>query len=101
MVGDTLRFSTAARLVAGEARRLGLRPPGYRSPPGIAGAMRTIRRTGDATMVAVAIRGRPLADVVADLIEGVVVANGLAGPEAMRCRRRLVAAVDAAQRAAA
>ncbi len=101
MQTDSLGFTVAARVVAAEARRMGLAVPGFRSPPRLPGATRTIRRSASGAMVAVVARGRPLADVVADLIEGVVVANTLAGQAAVRCRRRLAHAVDSAQRAAA
>jgi hypothetical protein len=94
MHADSLRFSAAAQIVAAEARRLGLTVPGFRSPPGITGATRTIRRGPDGGVVSIAVRGRPQADVVADLIEGVVVANGLIGGAAVRCRRRLAGALD-------
>lgn len=43
--------------------------------------------------VAVAVRGRPWAAVVADMIEGVVVANRLTAPLADRLRTELWAAV--------
>ena len=95
MPADSLRFSTAAHVVAAEARAMGLRPPSFRSPPGVPGAVRTIRRRPGAPVVAVLVRGRPLTDVMADLIEGVVVANELRGSQAVRCRRRLAAALDA------
>lgn len=87
----------AARLVAAEARRHGLLAPGFRSPPGLAGARRTIRRlpTGG-TMIAVRLRDRSLAEVVADMVEGVVVANGLRGADAARWRARLTAAAGVA-----
>jgi hypothetical protein len=98
MPADSLRFTVMARAVAAESRRLGLRVPSFRSPPGLDGAPRTIRRRPDAATIAVAIRGRPVADVVADLIEGVIVTNGLRGDAAVRCRRRLTASVDAVQR---
>jgi len=46
-------------------------------------------------VVAVAVRGRPFVDVVADMVEGVVVANGLQGVAATRVRTVLhEAAVD-------
>jgi hypothetical protein len=99
MPADSLRFTVMARAVAAESRRLGLRVPSFRSPPRLDGAARTIRRRADEATIAVVIRGRPVADVVADLIEGVVVANGLKGDAAVRCRRRLAACVDATQRA--
>jgi hypothetical protein len=94
MAAESLRFSVIARSVAAEARQLGLRVPAFRSPPRLQGATRTIRRRDGSVLVAVVIRGRPVADVVADVIEGVVVANGLRGPAAARCRRRLASAVD-------
>jgi hypothetical protein len=98
---DSVSFSVMARAVAGEARRLGLTVPAFRSPPLLNGATRTIRRRAGGPMIAVARRGRPAADVAADLIEGVVVANGLSGARAVRCRRRLAAALDAIAHGAA
>jgi hypothetical protein len=76
-------FSAAARLLAGEARRHGLVAPAFRSPPRLHGARRTIRRFADGTcLVSVRVRDREVADVIADLVEGVLVANGLAGQAA-------------------
>ena len=87
---SSIRFSAAARLVAAEARDAGLVVPGFRSPPRITGADRTVRRRPDGgAIVAVRVRGRPFAAVANDLVEGVVAVNGLAGDEADRCRRRL------------
>ena len=87
---SSIRFSVAARLVAAEARAAGLVVPGFRSPPRITGADRTVRRRPDGgAIVAVRVRGRPFAAVANDLVEGVVAVNGLAGNEADRCRRRL------------
>jgi len=89
-----VQFAAAVRSVALEARRLGLEVPGFRSPPRLPGADRTLRRrAGAAPAVAVRVTGRPFAAVVADLVEGVVVANGLAGPAADRARRRLLDAL--------
>ncbi len=86
----TLRFAAAARALAAEARRQGLIVPGFRSPPRLNGADRTLRRRpAGGTSVAVRIRGRPWSAVLADLIEGVVVANRLVGPPADRLRARL------------
>jgi len=101
MSAESVRFSAAARVISAEARKMGLRTPAFRSPPRIAGAIRTIRRAHDGDMVAIVVRGRPLTDVVADLIEGVVVANGLAGSRAVRCRRRLAEAFASSCRHAA
>ena len=101
MRADTLSFSSAVRAVADEARRMGLRVPAFRSPPGLTGADRTIRcRRGD-LVVAIRIRDRAFADVVADVVEGVLVANSVPRERDLRVRRRLLAAVEpAAHRAA-
>ena len=93
-MGSAVGFSEAARSLAVEARRLGLAVPGFRSPPRVAGTDRSLRRRpGAPPAVAVRLRGRPFEAVVADMVEGVVVANGLAGAEADRCRSVLFAAV--------
>ena len=68
--------------------------PGFRSPPGLAGVHRTIRRRGGVPSVAVALKGRPWSAVVSDMIEGVVVGNGLSGAKADRARAALWLAVD-------
>jgi hypothetical protein len=69
---------------------LGLDPPAFRSPPRLLGVDRTIRRRADGgTVVAVVLRGRPWPAILADLVEGVVAANGLAGAEADRARKAL------------
>ena len=74
------------------AAGLGLVTPTFRSPPRVPGAVRTIRRHArDAVVVATAVRGRPFADVLADMVEGVVVANRLTGAEAVRVRTALTA----------
>lgn len=88
---DALWFSAAARGVAEEARRGGLPVvPGFRSPPRRPGVRRAIRRLpGLQAIVAIEVRGRSRDEVLADLIEGVVVANRLIGPDAARWRSRL------------
>ncbi|HEV7888449.1 MAG TPA: hypothetical protein VGO92_12895 [Acidimicrobiales bacterium] len=78
-----LRFTETARLLAAEARRHGLKVPGFRSPPRLAGVDRSIRwAPGGSCIVAVRVRGRDAAAVLADLVEGVIVANGLTGQTA-------------------
>lgn len=97
-----LGFATTVRLLAAEARRLGLDVPGFRSPPRLPGADRSLRRrAGGSAAVAVRLRGRTAGAVVADMVEGVLVANGLVeGAEAERCRRLLTEAVLGDRRAA-
>jgi hypothetical protein len=83
-------------VLASAAAGLGLAAPTFRSPPRRAGAVRTIRRLprtrGDA-VVAIVVRDRPFADVLADMVEGVVVANRLIGAEAVRLRTALADAL--------
>lgn len=100
----TLSFAHAVRLVGAEARRRGLAVPGFRSPPGVAGADRTVRRLRDGgAIVAVRLRGRSLPDIVADLVDGVLAANGLArdGEAGAAHRSALLAAAGGLVEAAA
>jgi hypothetical protein len=97
-----LQFAVAVRTLADEARRAGLVVPGFRSPPRLTGADRTLRRRpGAPPAVAVRVTGRDFAAVAADLVEGVVVANGLRGPAARQARERLLGALLRDDRAAA
>src|SRR2546423_3416338 len=74
----SVRFSWAARLLAAEARRLGLTAPGFRCPPRDAAAVRAIRRyPGGQAVVAVRVRGRPFAELVDDMVDGGLVGNGI------------------------
>ncbi len=96
MEATSLRFAAAARSLGAAARGRGLAAPGFRSPPRVEGAERTLRRTaGGGATVAVRLRGRPFVAVVADMVEGVLVANELTGTEATRVRTALWAAVAA------
>lgn len=86
-------FSEAARTIAAAARRAGLRAPSFRTPPRKRGAIRTLRRwPGGGALVSVATRGRPVGEVLTDMAEGVLVANGLRGDEARRVRMLLLEA---------
>ncbi len=90
----SVRFSQAARSLAEEARRRGLSAPSFRSPPRVAGADRTLRRwPGGSCVVAVRMRGRPERDVVVDMVDGVLAANGMTGERADRLRGVLLASV--------
>ena len=86
---STERFAQAARGLGAAARAAGLTVPAFRSPPRRPGAPRTIRRLPGGPVVAVVLRGRAFDDVVADMIEGIVVANRLREPAATRIRRAL------------
>jgi len=95
MAATSLRFASAARTLGVAARRRGLQVPGFRSPPRLPAAERTLRRRPDGTsVVAIRLRGRPWAAVLADMVEGVVVANRLGGAEATRARAALWSALE-------
>ena len=94
MKATSLRFATAARSLGQAARLRGLIVPAFRSPPGVAEVQRTIRRRRGIPTVAVRLRERPWSAVLADMIEGIVVANGLSGALADRARAALWLAVD-------
>jgi hypothetical protein len=101
-MASSMSFATAVRVLATQTRALGLQVPGFRSPPRLAGADRSLRRRpGAAPAVAVRLNGRSMEAVVADMVEGVIVANGLGGPKAKEVRAHLLAAVAAAPGAAA
>lgn len=86
---STVDFASAARTLTREARRRGLVGPSFRCPPRLVGVDRTLRRRGDGVIVSVRLRGRPWVAVLADMIEGVIVANRLAPPESDRLRADL------------
>jgi hypothetical protein len=88
-----IRFADLARRIGAAARAAGLVVPAFRTPPRRAGVARTIRRLPGGPVVAVRLRSRPTADVVADMIEGVVVANTLTGDAALRVRSTLLQAI--------
>jgi hypothetical protein len=96
---STVDFASAARTLTREARRRGLVGPSFRCPPRLVGVDRTLRRHGEGVVVAVRLRGRPWAAVLADMIEGVVVANRLQPPHADRLRNELWAATGIEQAA--
>ena len=89
----TAEFAAAARAITREARRRGLVGPGFRCPPRLVGVDRSIRRRAGGVVVSVRLRGRPLVAVLADMIEGVIVANALSPPQSDRFRAELWQAV--------
>jgi hypothetical protein len=92
----SLRFADTARLLTDTLRQGGLAAPTFRSPPRVLGRDRTLRRRSDGSAaVAVRLGGRPFVAVVADMIEGVLVANQLSGPAADEWRRTLWTAIEA------
>jgi hypothetical protein len=92
-LASTVAFSHAARALTRAARRHGVSAPGFRCPPQMVGADRTVRRRPDGAVVAVRVRGRPLVAVLADMVDGVIAANGLTSPRSDRLRAELWEAV--------
>jgi hypothetical protein len=95
------RFAAVARRLGAATRAAGLTVPAFRTPPRRPGAPRTIRRLPGGPVVAVTIRGRTFAEVVRDMVDGVVVANRLEGEAAERVRASLLRAVSASRDPAA
>jgi hypothetical protein len=94
--GNAVRFAAAARALGEVARARGLQVPGFRSPPKLREVDRSIRRRRDGgATVAVQVADRPWPAVLADMVEGIVVANRLVGADAMRERTALWGALDA------
>ena len=91
--GNAIEFAQAARTLTQEAQRRGLVGPSYRCPPRVLGVDRSLRRHTGGLTVAVKLRGRPWAAVLADMIEGVIVGNRIEPVNAFRLRAELWAAL--------
>lgn len=95
MEATSIRFAGAVKSLSDVARRQGLAVPAFRSPPRMAGCERTIRwRPDGGATIAVRVKGRLWVQVLADMIDGVVAANGLQGADADHARTALWSAVD-------
>ena len=92
-VGGVEAFAAAARRLGDAARAAGLAVPAFRSPPRVAGAVRTIRRYPGGTVVSVQLRDRAHEAVAADMVEGVVATNRLTGDAALRALTLLSEAI--------
>src|SRR5829696_7442121 len=86
-----LRFADAARRLGAAAHEAGLSVPAFRSPPRVPGAARTIRRYPAGAVVSVRLRERPFAEVLADMVDGVLAANRVPPADAAGLRSRLAA----------
>ena len=95
MEATSIRFSHAARAMRLVVQPRGLEMPLFRSPPRLQGVQRSLtRRAIGASTVAVRLRQRPWPAVLADMIEGVVVVNGLQGSAADELRHALWSALE-------
>jgi hypothetical protein len=96
MEATSLRFAAAARALTHAARRLGLVAPDFRTPPRRPGSARTLRRGAGAALVSVLLQERPWVAVLADMVDGIVAVNELAGSDADAARDGLWGALEAA-----
>jgi hypothetical protein len=87
------RFADVARRLGAATHAAGLAVPAFRCPPRVPDALRTIRRYPGGAVVSVRLRGRPFADVVTDMVDGVVAANRVPQTDAPRVRASLHAAL--------
>lgn len=94
MESSAVRFATTARVLTNVTRSLGLAAPGFRSPPRVEGADRTLLGSGNEAVVSVRLRDRPWTAIAADMVEGVVVANGITGIGAGKLRAALWIALN-------
>ena len=94
MEATSVLFARSARQLGAEARRRGLTVPTFRSPPRLDVHRSIRRRPGGGAAIAVRLRERPFHAVLADMIEGIVVANQLIGVRADQVRAALWSAVE-------
>lgn len=87
-------FAAAARRLGAATRRIGCVAPSFRTPPRLVGVDRTVRRHDRGAVVAVRVKGRPWAAVLADMIDGIVVVNDASPAAANRLRADLWRSVD-------
>ena len=84
-----MRFADVARRLGAATHDAGLAVPAFRCPPRVPGADRTIRRYPGGAVVSVKLRDRPFADVVTDMVDGVLAANRVPEADAHRLRGML------------
>ena len=88
------RFADVARRLGAATHEAGLAVPAFRCPPRAPGARRTIRRYPGGAVVSVRLRDRPFAEVVTDMVDGVLAANRVPETDAPRLRAVLTAALE-------
>lgn len=93
-MSSTLAFAHAVRTLSESARLQGLEVPMFRSPPRSPTAVRTVRRTRRGVTISVRVGDRPWTNVLADLVDGIVLVNDLDGRRAIRCRTALWEALE-------
>ena len=84
MTVTALTFAEQARRLGGAARANGLVVPAFRAPPSTPGLRRDVRRYEGGAVVGVVLKDRPVNDVLADMVWGVLFINGRIGDSALR-----------------
>ena len=86
-MASTTEFRELVRSITAECKANSLLVPSFRTPPRAHDRKRTIRRYRDgSTLISVRIYQRPVEAVKADMVEGVILANGLSGEAAGNVR---------------
>ena len=73
----SVRFSMIAQAFGRIGAQVGFVVPGFRTPPRSRESDRALRKDTSGSVVAVRIKDRPFEAVIADMVEGVIVCNGL------------------------
>ena len=93
-MSDALVFADRVRAASSVARRYGLTVPGFRSPPRDRSADRSLRYHADGSaVIAIRIAGRTVAEMEADIVDGILAANGC-DPDASEFRAACAEAFD-------
>ena len=77
----SIQFSITVRTLGRIANQLGYVTPQFRCPPPSAQYQRSVRRNHDDLSISIVIRGRPWLAVLADIVEGFVIANAKSGQD--------------------
>lgn len=96
MESRSVQFASAARSLGEAARHAGFAVPAFRSPPRIAGRVRSIRRHANGSVtISLVVKNRPWSAVVADMIDGFAAANNEVGQQSLEVLRDMLwAAVE-------
>ncbi len=91
-----------ARRLSAQCHQVGLTAPGFRSPPRSPEVSRTFKRFPDGSViVAIRLHGRHRNEVLGDMIDGILMVNGLRAGRAEKMRTTLQWAVTSQLPAAA
>ena len=93
-MSDALVFADRVRAALTVARRFGLEIPAFRSPPKDPAVTRSLRYHDDGSaVIAIRIAGRTVDEMEADIVDGILAANGC-DPDASEFRAACAEAFD-------